>query len=111
MPPLDVHRWMIHCLGLFMAIACCVLNLSAMYGTAVAKAKEMRKLLSANRLEPEPPSLLLYIFRVLFKCHFGQLRLLICHVYGLYADIVRKECRMGINVQRALSIFVAEGLY
>ena len=32
-------------------------------------------------------------------------------MYGLTKDIIYEECRGGINIQRALSIFISEGPY
>ena len=62
-------------------------------------------------MEAAPPIPLVYVFRVLFKCVYGQFRLLSCPVFGLTESVIRKECKLVLNIQRALSIFTAEGSY
>lgn len=64
-----------------------------------------------NRVEAAAPVPLLYVFRVLFRCVHGQFRLLSCPFFGLTESIIRRECKVVLNIQRALSIFTAEGSY
>lgn len=81
------------------------------YYFTAAEAKEVQRRPRAGRLSKSTPTPLLYAFRVLFKSRYGQYRLLTCPRYGLTKDIIVKECKDCISLQRALCTFISEGSY
>ena len=77
---------------------------------AATEAKVVRRLLCEDRVEVVSPTPLLYILRVLFKFQYGPYRLLTCPLYGLTDGVIRRECGFILNIERALSTFMVEGL-
>lgn len=74
-----------------------------------AEAREVRKVIIKDRIQRIKPSMLVYVFRMLFYNFYGKFRLISCPQWGLKEDVLPDCCKDMMAIRRAVSMLVSLG--